>query len=97
MIVRDDPELSARTPAERPARVKVEFHDGRVLEESLHLPLGEFDMKPVSDDALGEKFLKLASTSLGSDTATTLLDGLWHVESAPDIQRITSLCGGASV
>jgi len=95
VTVRNDSELDARTPAERPAVVRVHLHDGRTLERTVRLPQGEPDTEPLSDDALGKKFLKLASSSLGSDTAQTLLDKLWQIETLPNIREFTALCKGS--
>lgn len=95
VTVRDDPELDARTPAERPAVVRVYLRDGRTLEGAVQLPLGEPDMQPLSNDVLGEKFLKLASSSLGSDIAQSLLDMLWQIETIPDVRKLTALCKGS--
>lgn len=95
VTVRDDPELDALTPAERPARVRVHLHDGRTLEGTARLPLGEPDMQPLSNDALGEKFLKLASIPLGPDTAQSVLDKLWQIEALPDVRELTALCKGS--
>lgn len=92
VTVRYDPELDARTPAEQPAVVRVHLHDGRTLERTVRLPQGEPDTEPLSDNALGKKFLKLASSSLGSDTAQTLLDKLWQIETLPNIREFTALC-----
>jgi len=92
VVVKNDLGLDAQTPAERPAEVRVELRDGRKLEASVHLPAGEFDMEPVSDTSLNEKFRALASSSVGPDKAKILLDKLWSVEKVSDIVDITILC-----
>ncbi len=95
VTVRYDPELDARTPAERPAVVRAYLRDGTSVGGTVRLPLGEPDTEPLSDDALGKKFLKLASSSLGSNTAQSLLDKLWQIETLPNIRGFTALCKGS--
>ena len=94
VIVQDDLEIDARMPLERPAKVRLELRDGRVLQKSVKLPMGEFDTKALSDGELSEKFLKLASNSINPRRAPTLLDKLWHIEATPDIKEVIALGRG---
>jgi 2-methylcitrate dehydratase PrpD len=92
VVVRNDREMSGRTPLEWPARVRLKLRDGRVLERRVSLPPGEFDMRPMTDDEISQKFLKLASHRLGIEKATTVLDELWHIEKVRDVREFTVLC-----
>lgn len=92
VVVREDWEMNARTPSDRPAIVRLELRNGKILEKFVKLPRGEFDTRPLSDDELNEKFLKLASGSLAPDKATTLLNKLWHIENVPDVRDLTVEC-----
>jgi len=94
VIVQDDWKINSRTPLERPAVVRIELRNGRVLQKSVELPLGEFDTEALSDNKLSEKFLKLTSNSLDTHKSTTLLDKLWHIETAPDIKEVIDLARG---
>ncbi len=86
----DDPELSARFPAERFARVRVELQDGTVL-ESQTLPARGDAETPLADTEITMKFHALADGPLGpradgieelisalpdADDADTILDAL---------------------
>lgn len=94
VTVRNDHEMNARTPVKRPAAVRVELRDGRVQERLVRLPQGEFDTKPRSDDDLSDKFKRLSSNVLDSDTAATLLDRLWHIETEPEVRELTTMGRG---
>ncbi len=61
----DDPELSARFPAERFARVRVELRDGTVV-ESATLPARGDAQSPLTDAEITAKFHALADGPLGS-------------------------------
>jgi 2-methylcitrate dehydratase PrpD len=90
--VRSEREMNGRTPIERPAGVRVKLRDGRVLERRVSLPPGEFDMRPMSDEEISGKFLRLASLRVGIEKASLLLDRLWHIEKATDVREILALC-----
>jgi 2-methylcitrate dehydratase PrpD len=89
--VRDSRRMTARTPYERPALVKVVLRDGRILEASTKLPAGESDHRPLGDDELSDKFLSLATASLGQKRANGLLEKLWHIETVQDVGEISPL------
>ena len=91
IIVQEDPEINGRTPRERPARVRIYLKGGKVLEQSVELPRGEFDHQPLSDEELNAKFLKLASETVRRQQAEVLLDRLWHIELASDIREVMTL------
>jgi len=92
VAVRNDREMSGRTPLEWPARVRLKLRDGRVLERMVSLPPGEFDMRPMTDEEISQKFLKLASLRVGIEKATIVLDKLWHIENMTDVREFTALC-----
>lgn len=71
VVVRVDPELDHRFPAEAPARVKIQA-DGKVHERTVLAALGD-PANPMGDDALRRKFLTLAA-ALPRETAETLAD-----------------------
>ncbi len=61
----DDPALSARFPAERYARIRVELADGRIVESGTLPARGDAET-PLSDDEITAKFHALADGPLGS-------------------------------
>ena len=89
--VKDDQGMTARTPYERPSLVRMVLRDGRILEASTKLPAGESDHRPLGDDELSDKFLNLATASLGQKRANGLLDKLWHIETVQDAGEISPL------
>lgn len=91
VVLTDSRALTARTPSERPAVVRLSLRDGRRLEASVTMPDGEFDHRPLSDDQISEKFLRLASVPLGEKRATALLKQLWQIDSIQDIKKISPL------
>ena len=96
VTVHEDADMNARTPAERPATVRLHLTNGQVLEESVHLPLGEFDSEPSSDAQLSSKFRTLVTPVLGASATERLLDMLWQVEQVSDVRRLTALAGGGA-
>jgi 2-methylcitrate dehydratase PrpD len=90
VVVREDRKLTARTPSERPAAVRLVFRDGRILDASAKLPRGEPDHEPLGDEELCEKFIKLGSRTLGRERLQKLLDQLSHIELIPTIHALFS-------
>jgi len=74
-----DPDLSAKFPNVRAARVTVTLRDGRVIEQFAPCRKGDPEA-PLTDADLDDKFLELASPVIGSDPARVLLGQLWHLE-----------------
>jgi 2-methylcitrate dehydratase PrpD len=83
--------MTRRTPAQRPALIRVVLRDGRILEASVALASGEYDHHPLESEELSEKFLVLASAPLGKQKATDLLDKLWRLDTVADIAEISHL------
>ena len=93
VVVREDPALAARTPAERPARAALFLKSGEVIRRSASLPRGECDFDPLGDDELTDKFRCLAAASLPEERIAPALESLWRVESLPDIRELATLLG----
>jgi 2-methylcitrate dehydratase PrpD len=74
-----DPELTAKFPNVRAARVKVTLRDGRVIEQFAPCRKGDPEA-PLTDADLNDKFLELASPVIGEAPARGLLEQLWTVE-----------------
>ena len=84
--VTEDPAMSARTPAERPASVAVTLRDGSMLRADRSLPHG--DDVPVSDDAISAKFMQCSTRLLDEEASRTLLDGLWNILEVDDVDGL---------
>ncbi len=91
IMVREDPELTLRTPSEWPARVTVKLRNGEELQNTVLLPSGEFDTEPLSDKDIIEKFRKLAPESITGQAVDQIVDLAWQIESVADIKQITRL------
>jgi 2-methylcitrate dehydratase PrpD len=84
-----DPELDARFPGRRAARVELETRDGR--RESYLQPTRKGDPEqPLSDAELDDKFRELAEPVIGRQRAATLLARLWSLDEVGDINRLVA-------
>ena len=90
IVLVDDPTLSARFPAERVARVRIETGGG-VAHESPETIAPWDAAAPPTDDELIEKFRWLAGECLPPDRAAALLDTIWTIADAPDASAIATL------
>jgi len=79
ITLHNDPEFSAKFPGMRAARVKVTLKGGRVIEQFAPYRKGDPE-SPLTDADLNDKFMELAAPVIGSDTARSLLDKLWRME-----------------
>jgi 2-methylcitrate dehydratase PrpD len=76
---RVDAELDAAFPGQRAARVAVTLRGGRREEFLQPTRKGDPEM-PLSERELEQKFMELAAPVAGAGAATTLLEGLWRLE-----------------
>ena len=74
-----DPELTAKFPNMRAARVSVTLRNGRTIEHFAPCRKGDPEA-PLSDTDLNDKFAELASPVIGAEPARRLLEQLWHVD-----------------
>ena len=86
----DDPVLSARFPAERVARVRIETVDGAVF-DSGETKAPWDAAAPPTDQELIEKFRWLAADSVSAARATELLDVVWNCADLADAGRLIDL------
>lgn len=87
IVLNNDPELSAKFPAVRAARIKVRLKSGQMVEQFAPYRKGDPEA-PLTDADLNDKFMELAAPVIGGDLARTLLEKLWHTEtlSVSDLQ-----------
>ena len=71
---------------ETAAEVTVTLEDGRRISERIETALGH-PGNPISDAALGDKFLALAAPVLGDARAASALRATWQVHDEPDAGR----------
>jgi 2-methylcitrate dehydratase PrpD len=74
-----DPDLSAKFPGVRAARVTVSMRGGQVIEQFAPCRKGDPEA-PLTDADLNDKFTELASPVIGAEAARLLLDQLWDME-----------------
>jgi 2-methylcitrate dehydratase PrpD len=86
----DDSGLSARFPAERVARVRIETSAGAIHESGETVaPWDAAD--PPTDEDLIDKFRWLAGESIAEDRVNELLDLIWNIASEPDAGKLVEL------
>jgi 2-methylcitrate dehydratase PrpD len=73
-------------PTQRAARVVITLKDGQRLAREAWTRRGDPD-DPLSDDEISEKFVELATPSLGA-SAAQVLDRLWKLDADSSVERI---------
>ncbi len=89
-----DPSLPDSLEQQAWTRVKLTLTDGRVLASPAGGATGHPD-RPLSREALREKFLACACTVLSRDDAEGIAEQIEHFEDIPDIRALTSRLVGA--
>ena len=89
-----DPSLPDSLEQQAWTRVKLTLTDGRVLVSPASGAMGHPD-RPLSPDALREKFLACACTVLSRDDAEGIAEQVERFEDIPDIRALTSRLVGA--
>jgi 2-methylcitrate dehydratase PrpD len=90
VVVREDAALTAMLPGLRPARVRVELSDGRVLSAEVLTNRGDTE-DPYTPDEVRDKFRELAEPVWGGEHAQRILGEVEGIDKAPDIRGLTSL------
>ena len=85
--MREDPGLSARLPAERPARVTVRYQDGREARAETFTNRGD-DVDPYSEAELAEKYRELAERVWSAEKARALHERLLALH---DVDNVANL------
>jgi 2-methylcitrate dehydratase PrpD len=73
------PELTAKFPGVRAARVTVTLKDGQVIEKFAPYRKGDPE-QPLTDAELEDKFMELAAAVIGEPSARKLLGQLWQLD-----------------
>lgn len=79
----ENPEMTARLPDQRPARVRITMADGRVLTAGTDTNRGDW-ADPFPEAALHEKFRSLAARLWPDDVAEALWQAALGLDTAPD-------------
>jgi 2-methylcitrate dehydratase PrpD len=87
--VREDPALTALTPARRPARVTLTFAGGARLERTVTGSKGDPD-QPLTETELVAKFHALADPTLGAARAAALRERLERVAGLEDVGTLAA-------
>ncbi len=72
---------------EEEARLRLVLKDGSVIEQYVQHCTGS-PHNPMSDAVLNDKFMALATPTLGSERAKTLLDQLWNLEDMATLEPL---------
>ena len=92
VVVRPDPELSRRFPAEHSARVRLFLVDGRILEREQHDYEG-FHTRPMSWDTVAAKFDRLAAGHVEPELGARIRDAVRRLDEL-DAEDLTRLLAG---
>ncbi len=89
VVVREDAALSARTPVDKPARVRVVLNDGCILAAEVASHRGDM-ADPYPEAEIREKFRRLSRTAFHGDLAALerAVDG---IDSAPSLRALTDI------
>jgi len=90
VVVKEDAQYSAMTPAKRPARIIVKITGGKILRAEVEQSSGGPDA-PVPREKVIEKFQVLADPILGSERARAVVEKVMHLEREPDVRDLTNL------
>jgi 2-methylcitrate dehydratase len=94
VVVRPDPELSRRFPAQHSARVRLRLRDGRTLEREQHDYEG-FHTRPMGWDAVTAKFDRLAADRLEPRQRAQIADAVKHLDEL-HVDELTGLLASAT-
>lgn len=83
----EDPAMTARLPAERPARIEIRLAGGRVLSRQVDTASGDFD-RPFPRETLHDKFLALSGPMLGTLGARAAWELLERIEALKDVRDL---------
>lgn len=86
--VSEDPALTARLPASRPARVVVTLDDRQLAGEC-----ARSEGLPINDDgaAIEEKFMRLAAPVIGMNAAAAAREAVRRLDALPNLAALTAL------
>jgi 2-methylcitrate dehydratase len=90
--VSPDPELAAKYPKGRPARLKVKLANGETLEDFQAVPSGDAE-RPLDDATLEAKFMANAADAYGDAGAREIVEVVRHLEQIEDVRELTRLLG----
>ncbi|CAM3391225.1 MmgE/PrpD family protein [Paracidovorax anthurii] len=84
---RIDPQIDAAFPGQRAARLEITTRGGEKLVHLQPNRKGDPEL-PLSDAELESKFLELATPVIGEQRATDLLQRIWSLDQASDLQGL---------
>ncbi|KQP08841.1 MmgE/PrpD family protein [Pseudorhodoferax sp. Leaf265] len=84
---RIDPQIDAAFPGQRAARLEITTRGGEKLVHLQPNRKGDPEL-PLSDAELESKFLELATPVIGEQRASGLLQRIWSLDQATDLQRL---------
>jgi 2-methylcitrate dehydratase PrpD len=79
VTLRENPELTARFPSMRAARVAITLENGQTLEHFAPYRKGDPEA-PLTDREINDKFDELVAPVIGAGAATRLREKLWRLE-----------------
>lgn len=90
VTVSADPELTAKVPAELPAKVMIRLKDGREVDGYRPYPKGD-PRDPLTEEELVSKFRRLASRRVGDERLDAIEDWTAHAGAGLSVRDLTEL------
>ncbi len=88
-----DSECESGYPRLRPAKVTLRTTTGQTFRRRIDEPYGSPD-NPVTDEALGAKYLDLAGGRIGAERARETLELLWRLDELTSIKDLADALAG---
>ncbi len=88
IFLHEDPELTAKFPNMRAARLQIRLKNGTVLEHFQPFRIGDPEA-PLGDDQISDKFMELAGPVISDSKAKKLLQRLWSIEDLDNMQELS--------
>ncbi len=88
-----DSECESDYPRLRPAKVTLRTTAGQTFRRQIDEPYGSPD-NPVTDEALGAKYLDLAGGRIGAERARETLELLWRLDELTSVKDLADALAG---
>ena len=85
-----EPEYEALRPSRNPARIRLEFKDGKEISEEVMNARGD-PLDPLSEQEIIDKFFKLTEPVVGRETPRKIVDMIYGLEQGVRVRNMLSL------
>jgi 2-methylcitrate dehydratase len=85
--VKEDPAFTRVAREKLPCRIEIRTRGGEVKTASVDYPRGH-RLNPMTDEEVNAKFRDLAQRVLPEKAAARLLEALWRIDTAPNLDAV---------